>query len=83
MTSDLQIRQHSTVTADEIDSLGHMNVRYYVARMERANAELLKGLVEPGALERGMLSRVDTYTRFQREQFEGAKLVTERSHQCR
>ncbi len=67
---------HETkVLPSEIDSLGHMNVRYYMARMERANRTLLSGLgIE--AADDAMLWRSDTYTRFRQEQFEGADLET-------
>ena len=32
------------VTADQIDSLGHLNVRYYIERMDDANRRLLSGM---------------------------------------
>lgn len=67
----------SIVTADEIDSLGHMNVRFYIARVASANEELLTraGLFNSkgGAFR---VRRTDTYTRFLKEQFADAKLVT-------
>ena len=62
----------STVLPEEIDSLGHMNVRYYMARMEAANRRLLADLGVN--LEHYLLRRIDTYTRFHREQFTGATL---------
>jgi len=67
----------SEVTPDEIDSLGHMNVRFYIARVVQANAELLKraGLYEPAAGNQ-RIRQADTYTRFHKEQFEGASLHT-------
>ena len=73
----MQVLQESVVQSDEIDSLGHMNVRYYVSRMEQANRQLIElSGVSEHVLQRGLLLRVDTYTRFWREQFEGAPLHT-------
>ena len=71
----MQLLHESTVLPDEIDSLGHMNVRYYIARMEAANQRLLN---EVGAHKAASTrnQRVDTYTRFRHEQFEGATLHT-------
>ena len=42
----MQLLGESTVGAEEIDSLGHMNVRYYMARMEKANRILIDQLSE-------------------------------------
>lgn len=67
----------SRVGSEEIDSLGHLNVRFYLARVDRASAVLLDLLgVSASNLEaRGAtLRRVDTYCRFRREQFEGTEL---------
>ena len=64
----------STVGADEIDTLGHMNVRFYMARMELANQALLRRLGFDIGADKHFPRRVDTYTRFRREQFEGATL---------
>ncbi len=73
----MQHLHQTTVLAEEIDSLGHMNVRFYMQRMERANRVLLDGLQLPGTLlASSFLRRTDTYTRFRREQFEGATLIT-------
>lgn len=73
----MQRLHETTVQPEEIDSLGHMNVRYYMARMERANRQLMAELGIPAALmERSFPRRLDTYTRFRREQFEGATLHT-------
>lgn len=71
----MQLLHESIVRPEEIDSLGHMNVRYYMARMEKANRALIASLgIAPDTLNRGFLRRTDTYTRFRREQFEGATL---------
>ena len=73
----MQRLHESTVLAEEVDSLGHMNVRYYMARMEAANRELLAALgITAETLGERFLRRTDTYTRFRQEQFEGATLHT-------
>ncbi len=61
----------SRVAADEIDSLGHLNVRHYLERMDAGIGVLLADLKRPAG---AVLRRVDTYSRFRREQFEGAAL---------
>lgn len=68
----------SRVEPEEIDSLGHLNVRFYLARMDRAGRSLLGalGLTETELDRRhAVLRRVDTYSRFRREQFTGAELT--------
>jgi len=40
----------SRVLPEEIDSLGHLNVRYYLARVDRANQALLDGVMLARAL---------------------------------
>lgn len=73
----MQLLHESTVLPEEIDSLGHMNVRFYMSRMEAANQVLIKELgVSVATAKPSYLRRVDTYTRFLREQFEGATLHT-------
>jgi acyl-CoA thioester hydrolase len=60
----------------EIDGLGHMNVRYYAERAQRANQALLAELgLGAGGGAGPRLIQPDTYTRYQREQFAGATLV--------
>ena len=64
------------VLPTEIDGLGHMNVRYYAERAQRANLALLAELgLDAGAPNGPRLTQPDTYTRYQREQFAGATLV--------
>jgi acyl-CoA thioester hydrolase len=65
----------SIVDASEIDSLGHLNVRYYVERAHKANHALLK---QSGITlqESEVVRWADTFNRFHREQFEGARLQT-------
>jgi len=73
--TELKVLHESTVQPEEIDSLGHMNVRYYMTRVDQANRAMLAeiGIQEaPGRVIR----RLDTYTRFHREQFAGATLHT-------
>lgn len=75
--SELHLLNESTVDESEIDSLGHMNVRFYMLRVARANIELLK---RAGVFARSnpnqVVRRVDTYSRFRNEQFAGARLHT-------
>jgi acyl-CoA thioester hydrolase len=71
--SDLNLLQESVVKESEIDSLGHMNVRFYVSRAAHAHFKLLADLgVVAGEGE--ALRRTDTYNRFHKEQFAGARL---------
>ncbi len=71
----MQLLHESVVQDTEIDSLGHMNVRYYMMRMESANQALLQRLDLPEqSLKQSMQRRIDTYSRFRREQFAGARL---------
>lgn len=71
----MQLLHESTVLPEEIDSLGHMNVRHYLTRTEQANRVLIERLgVGEEALAGGFLRCTDIYTRFRREQFEGARL---------
>ena len=71
----MQLLNESTVLAEEIDSLGHMNVRHYTTRTERAIRVLLANLgIHEDTLAGSLLRFTDSYTRFRREQFEGATL---------
>ncbi|MBL6689480.1 MAG: hypothetical protein ISP91_03715 [Pseudomonadales bacterium] len=70
-----QLLHESRVTESQIDSLGHMNVRFYVERASAANQALLNRLgITPGNGQK--IRRTDTFNRFHREQFEGALLRT-------
>ena len=74
----MQQLDQSLVGPEEIDSLGHLNVRFYLARIDRANRVLLSALgLGASALEArdAVLRRMDTYCKFRREQFEGADLT--------
>lgn len=73
--TNLTLLHESTVKESEIDSLGHMNVRFYVERAAAAHLVLHERLgIAPTDGQR--LRRIDTYNRFHREQFAGARLHT-------
>ncbi len=75
--SDLRCLHRGTVTADQIDHLGHMNVRYYASRSLAATRALAGeyGLDEASCSAQGReLSVPDQFTRHFREQLEGAEL---------
>jgi acyl-CoA thioester hydrolase len=68
----------SRVQPEEIDSLGHLNVRFYLERVDRAEQAMLSalGLSRETLQTTGARMRpVDTYSQFRREQFEGAELA--------
>jgi acyl-CoA thioester hydrolase len=68
----------SRVQPEEIDSLGHLNVRFYLERIGRAERAMLAalGLTRETLKNSGATMRtVDTYSQFRREQFEGAELA--------
>lgn len=66
--SNLQVSRTSTVTPDQIDELGHMNVRWYGHNAVEATKALCSqfGLGDPALL--------NTYTRHHHEQLEGTEL---------
>lgn len=66
---------NAPVLESEIDSLGHMNVRFYIARVDRANRSLLDSIGINVIAQSGLvIRRSDTYSRFHREQFAGSEL---------
>ena len=65
----LKVSHHSTVTPDQIDDLGHMNVRYYGINASAGTKTLCERL---GIARPPMRS---SYTRHHHEQMEGADLV--------
>ena len=72
--NELKLLHESIVDESEIDSLGHLNVRFYVERAAAANVALLKQVgITPSVNQ--AIRRVDTYNRFLKEQFAGAKLI--------
>jgi len=71
----MHLLDEAPVLESEIDSLGHMNVRFYVARVERANSVLLKLIgIDTAHLPGVVIRRTDTYSRFHREQFADSQL---------
>lgn len=76
-TNRLFLLHESVVDESEIDTLGHVNVRCYAQRAVRANAALMNRLgILPDRASGTTLRRVDTHTRYHREQFLGAPLKT-------
>jgi acyl-CoA thioesterase FadM len=70
--SELATTHKSTVTEDQIDHLGHMNVRYYAENARAGTRALLGDLPGWG---RGPFVVHDVYTRHHREQMLGTALV--------
>ncbi len=70
--ANLATTHRSTVTEDQIDHLGHMNVRFYGVNAQAGTAELLRGLAEQTGVK---LRPIDLYTRHHAEQLAGARLV--------
>jgi acyl-CoA thioesterase FadM len=70
--SDLTTTHTSTVTEDQIDHLGHMNVRFYAVNAHAATRQILADL--PGWEGRDHFVH-DVYTRHHREQLLGANLA--------
>jgi acyl-CoA thioesterase FadM len=70
--SDLQTTHTSEVTEDQIDHLGHMNVRYYAENASAGTRAMLDTL--PGWGRRPFVVH-DVYTRHHREQLLGTALV--------
>lgn len=72
----MQILSESEIQPNEIDHLGHMNVRFYMERAQTANKLLMEsfGL---GAEDLGTthLIQKDSYVRYHREQFQGSTLA--------
>ncbi|WP_040495836.1 thioesterase family protein [Ilumatobacter nonamiensis] len=69
--SELRVTHTSSVTEDQIDHLGHMNVRYYAVNARRATHAVLAdlGWDDPAGAE-----VFDVYTRHHHEQLLGTKL---------
>jgi acyl-CoA thioesterase FadM len=70
--SELRTTHESAVTDDQIDHLGHMNVRFYAVNAQAGTRAMLAGL--PGWGPRPHLVH-DVYTRHHREQLLGTALV--------
>jgi acyl-CoA thioesterase FadM len=72
----LRILDTADILPSEIDGLGHMNVRYYMERAQRANRALMTEFGLKGEDVAGRrLMQVDTYCRYHREQFQGSTLT--------
>lgn len=70
--SNLHDTHRSTVTPDQIDHLGHMNVRFYGVNALRGTETFLERRAPSGA---SGMRVTDVYTRHHREQLLGAELV--------
>jgi acyl-CoA thioester hydrolase len=68
----LTTTHRSTVTEDQIDHLGHMNVHFYGVNAQAGTAGLLGELAQQSAVK---LRPIDIYTRHHAEQLLGARLV--------
>lgn len=62
--TELRVTHQSTVTQDQIDHLGHMNVRFYGVNAQRAT----RAMIDVLGLDGGRLVLDDLYTRHHREQ---------------
>lgn len=75
--TELQLLHKTTVDPNQIDQLGHMNVRFYLAHTLAGARELLKRIGLPGPTDSDGPTRTqftDLYTRHYHEQLEGASL---------
>jgi acyl-CoA thioester hydrolase len=75
---ELEVLHEATVGEDEIDELGHMNVRFYLTKALRATDSLAErhGLSSAACDELGVvLELCDVYSRHYREQLVGARLA--------
>jgi acyl-CoA thioesterase FadM len=70
--TNLEITHRSTVTEDQIDHLGHMNVRFYGENSREGSAVVLAELVGDAPIR---FTPVFVYTRHHREQLLGARLL--------
>lgn len=70
----MQQLYESVVTPEQIDHLGHMNVRYYGAHARAGATELLRSIGLEPSVDRIVAQR-DSYVRHHQEQLVGAQLV--------
>ncbi|HEY2710021.1 MAG TPA: thioesterase family protein [Caulobacteraceae bacterium] len=73
----MRLLHESEIKPTEIDHLGHMNVRFYMDRAQRANKALMASFgLDKNALASGgaRLVQKDSYIRYHREQFQGSTL---------
>ena len=66
----LEVTHTSTVTDDQIDHLGHMNVRFYGTNAQAAS----NAVVDRLGIDPGRVDLTDVYTRHHQEQLLGASL---------
>ncbi len=74
----MELLYSSEIQPNEIDHLGHLNVRFYMERAQRGFKALMDSLgLGPDACEvlGARLIQHDSYTRYHREQFKGSTLV--------
>lgn len=74
----MRILDESEIQPSEIDGLGHMNVRFYMERAQRANRALMTELGLKAGRDGARdlrLTQTDTYCRYHREQFQGSVLT--------
>ena len=74
----MELLYSSEVRPNEIDHLGHLNVRFYMERAQRAFKALMQSLGLGAASCKALGARLvqhDSYTRYHREQFKGSTLV--------
>jgi acyl-CoA thioester hydrolase len=72
----MRILDKSEIQPSEIDGLGHMNVRFYMERAQRANRVLMTEFgLGADAIAPARLVQHDAYCRYQREQFQGSTLT--------
>ena len=78
MTKDLQLLHEARVRPEEIDHLGHMNVRFYAEKALQGSRALVTQLglsKERCAAEGTVLELRGAFTRHYREQLKGAELL--------
>jgi acyl-CoA thioester hydrolase len=78
MTKHPETLWESEVLPEQIDGLGHMNIRFYTANARRGASRLMQDLGlgrEEAMSDPPLLCYPDVYTRFRAEQLEGALLA--------
>lgn len=74
VTADLQLLYSTSVTPDQIDQLGHMNVRFYGVHALSGARKLVAKIGLPEATNATRTAFTDLYTRHYLEQLEGSPL---------
>jgi acyl-CoA thioester hydrolase len=73
----MRLLDSAAIQPEEIDNLGHLNVRHYLLRVYRGNQQLMELIGLPREARRAagaVLGRAGSYTRYHREQRLGATL---------